>query len=242
MGGQPQVRFWRLFCLRRVLVTGTLCVLLGAAMTVSFSWSLAYRRPHHWVGEEAKCIDVGYGVCWQVCREDAPGRVRIGSYWGNFGGSFLNWDKTPQQVAKRLPPWAGHIEQLVRREVAIASADPVAIVYGNVTLEATGWPLRAMVSNYELAPTSPGNPYRVLSHSGIAVTDPGNARPRVLPLEPLWSGFVTATVLFAALLGIVWIARAFRLRRLSRMRAAARSSLPAVSWWRGGPVWPAARS
>lgn len=90
-------------------------------ITICVSWTLAYRRPHHWVREEViwePPTSPPTPIVWSVGREDAPGRIRIESYWGSISLIGVFQVKSMQQVAKLLPPWAQYLQQRVASDVA----------------------------------------------------------------------------------------------------------------------------
>ena len=83
-----------------------------------------------------------------------------------------------------------------------------------------GWPLRSLEGSLSLVDDD-GPPPRYTVHTGIGYTRAtvfGDPETRVLPLRPLWLGFIVNSALYAVFLGVLWfgpraLRRSLRIKR-----------------------------
>ena len=80
--------------------------------------------------------------------------------------------------------------------------------------DARGWPLLAMVCRFE---DLDGYGHRFVARGGLELATAGPGQPRALPIVPIWRGFLANTMLYAALLWLLFFAP-FTLRRHLRAR------------------------
>ena len=110
-----------------------------------------------------------------------------------------------------LPRWASAVDRV----------EPGDVNNADVVAEATGWPMVAMFSHYELGPSNvqaTGNNYfPIQSSRGIIISNVGDLDVRILPTRLLFPGFALNTLFYATLLWLL-IPGPFTLRRFLRVR------------------------
>lgn len=225
---------------RRLAIRGAAAVVLGVVTTVGVAWGLAF-------GDMSG--DVRMSVT-QVCEGEPAGRGRgvdvragkvvvdrwrragvceaIGTAYGPGTLPFIGiplvsafapdsssapTDLMPASMARDAAPWVMGLEPMPRgrdtdRRVVLAS----------------GWPLLALRSVTEQRPSDGDRlrwgvvaPWRATRVTGGAF---GRASSVVLPLRPLWGGFVVNTIGAAGVWGVVLFAPGV-MRRWGRRRRGA---------------------
>ena len=178
------------------LLTILLLLALGAVSTVAVAWACAAWVP---VGTDRI---VGYsergGV---VTRADHLGTMIVGSYPDFVVGG--------QRAAQEdvIPAWA-------ERQIAIRD---------NQWFFAAGWPLRALECRMDL-PKSPDEEMRLVGGFWLGarpappIFSRGRSRAPALPYRPIRLGFAINTLMYAVVLGLLFLAprtvrRAYRARR-----------------------------
>jgi hypothetical protein len=159
---------------------------------------------------ERKARDSSGSPSWELWIEHAPGRDTI-AYW-RMQVSGLNV-AIPQADFERDKI---DLNQLLSslRPARLADIDLFAV------FTTTGWPMRALACSVEDVSQSSkrrGNEHWRVS-AGLFLYDRGNLPPRVLPVGPLWPGFLVNAAMYAAILFTLFSStraakRAFRTRR-----------------------------
>ncbi len=154
---------------------------------------------------------------WEVSRFERLGSLRVASMRSaGLTGGETSWGNPPETL---LSPWT-------ELEVPTQSFSISASPYEYRWVEARGWPRHALQCNGGVDYIS-GSP-RAFINSGIRI-GPGwagtgpFARDRILPIRPVWGGFITNTLTYAcgAFLLLVGIRRTRSIRRYRRLRCVA---------------------
>jgi hypothetical protein len=191
----------------------------GAAVNVAVAWGCAWNAtpPPMFLKQAAyELVDFGHNRLgsFEVGTDLGFCRVVMWAPPGGVPGDGV----TPPPVAHPggLPAWARSVI------LAAVTADPewpgtdLRGVPVNRWDDAAGWPLKA------LRCTSIHRRGRLAVHGGVTIpTPPGSQlmewnRGRLLPLRPLWPGFATNTLCYAALVGLLFFGPG-RLRRRLRI-------------------------
>ncbi len=175
-------------------------IILGGTITVLVAWANPTPRLSH--GFRSAVVEQPDGSSWWCdtpYTSDPNPNARI---WG-VDPIPAEWDLTPDELRQRLksgdegsrslhlPDWAAFPEE-------IGESDPVWTV-------ASGWPMRCLVGHPTDNAVSPSTTY-----FGPWDTRLGGAGPwampfagLILPLRPLWPGFLVNTLFFTPL---AWVA------------------------------------
>ena len=208
MGGHRN-RHRRRLRARKIITHVIVLLLLGAIVNVAVAWGCAW-----WVmdskevdrGKITTALDAeGRGIeWWEASRREAFGSTLFGSTrWRATQGMRVVTEGTaPSEL---LPRWA-HFDEpgekfaggKTRREMSGALL--------------RGWPCRALACWSH--PGSDGSSELLM---GIFCGFAEDEFPRVLPLRPLWPGFVVNTVLYAIVVWPIYCAL-LTLRRLIRRK------------------------
>ena len=188
--------------MKRWLFTIVLFLLLGSVATLGISWFLAAGSiPRYWQrsGEQGHST-IGESGFWTTYRKDWFGRVRLRSFWIYEFSSIHNVQRGLPSSRDLTPEWA----------VLIKNVLPAEINNADVIAEATGWPLLAMRSHFELqAPiidSSRKYEHPVRVPRGIFISNSGDLERCILPVQPIWPGFAINTLFYAAILWLLALA------------------------------------
>jgi hypothetical protein len=197
--------------LRRAARIVILVLLLGAALNVAVAWAVAIAVEPSSTPPHTVCYRVETGrpdtlVAWLA---RAPGTEEI---------TLLELRRPPRDEANpgtsaatpraidaldRLPSWFG------------AGCMASCLPGGRLVTQARGWPLRALAADLVFSPGQRLDQPTV--RWGIALGPTVQYAPTVLPLRPVWPGFLVNTLLLALLPGVV-VAAPAALRRWQRRR------------------------
>jgi len=204
------------------------CALLvaGAIVTIAVAWTFACFGPAKPTGFSS---GAGYkprsaiGVCgWDVFMSASWCAVRLDAYprqksmlpqpWNeaNLYPTWSNWSQWLDAIAAAPPNSAD-------------SSQPAMTFPGAQSFDARGWPMLSMQAHWNGSDTAHEHVHRwrwgialsgnvVKSAKRIAYGD-----LKVLPLRPMWPGFVVNTLFYAAIVWLIFLAP-FQLRRASRTR------------------------
>ena len=198
------------------------CLLLGAAINVGVAWTLAATV-------RAEGLDDWKGLGWSYSKPNSPYRgwvtmslVGLGSsrvvtevyYHDVIGTIFPPVLTRPEEI---VPGWAEALHH------APLDYDPNEAYAKRRIHDARGWPNLSLWSSYDAKPDPLQQWWRGSNVNGIRIdrSNPVSNREigelRLLPLRPIWTGFIINTLFYGA---IVWIAFAgpILLRRLLRAR------------------------
>ena len=175
------------------LLTILLLLALGAVSTVAVAWACAWWGP---IGTWGTANGGGW-----VTRADHLGTTIVGSYPDFVVGGQL---AAHEDV---IPAWA-------ERQIAIRD---------NQWFFAAGWPLRALECRMDL-PKSPDEEMRLVGGFWLGarpappIFSRGRSRAPALPYRPIRLGFAINTLMYAVVLGLLFLApgtvrRAYRARR-----------------------------
>ena len=193
--------------MKRRLLTLAIFLLLGAVVNVAVAWGCAITINVFAVIPYGASNPVGDDH-WSVNRWRRPGGARISSTRYRKG----HYGRTNVSPFEVIPEW-GRL------------ANPMDEFYLDSTameqrvIDARGWPMLSLWC--EVESTHHSDDYgtvRAGIHGGIngGIEAPllpqwrvvaGLTQPRVLPLRPIWRGFLTNSLLYAAILWIVLFAR-----------------------------------
>ena len=223
--------------MKRRLTKLVVLLLVGAVATLGISWFLAAGSiSRQWSRfAERGYSNIGEGGFWKIYRRDWFGRVRLRSRWAFEWTGSLTIDLSLPASSDLTPEWAMTVKHVLPGEINRAS----------VIAEATGWPLLAMRSHYELGAArlnASGN-YEspVRAPRGILISNGSDVERRILPLRPIWPGFAINTVFYAAILWLLTLGP-FTARRMIRrkrglcikcgydLRATSGGSCPECGW------------
>ncbi len=202
--------------MKRRLFKLVVFLLLGAIVTLGISWFLAAGSiSRSWYRfAERGYSDIGESGFWKIYRRDWFGRVRLRSQWAFEWSGSLTIDLSLPASNDLTPEWAMTIKHVLPGEINDA----------NVIAEATGWPLLAMRSHYELGAASrnaSGN-YEspVRAPRGILISTGSDIERRILPVRAIWPGFAINTAFYAAILAMLWLLALgpFTARRIIRRK------------------------
>lgn len=178
--------------------------LLGILSTLFVVWICAVyvdeefneRGPGDAFGESTNEADAEFGQWW-LMRDQEEGAMRLISSWHSPNGGFFG-SPPDGTVEEFLPAWAAEFLQ-PRRQADL-----------QLVADARGWPILAMWGGFEMPTTNDHG--MIIGRVGkrfhaivLPNMSPGEARAegaRVIPLEPIWTGFLLDTLIYSA----VWSA------------------------------------
>jgi hypothetical protein len=213
--------------MRRRLIQFGLFVLAGAIVNVAVAWGCA---AFHAVDEEADFTedyfdpadssdDPGAPGAWFVWAFEQDGCSYFATAW--LTEPIRNYMRPVGIPAEAIPPWAADL---------IPSIEDRKTKPGTCVAMAFGWPapsLRCFYRHDQVTMPPPSSLSRGLRVPRMVVPPKReSALPhltgihRALPLEPLWRGFVTNTLLYVATFCGVWLlfTAPFALRRRRRIK------------------------
>jgi len=213
---------------KRAALTIILFLLLvsgGAIVNVAVAWGIAgvlpdpSRMPDGW---DRHCYWRTQGLTYNASRRSAFGRTIV---WIGQAQSGMD-DHESLKWNDELPAWSV-AHEVRERGIVLEKPQPTYIPPGwpwqtrernvGVTDRAVGWPLRSMLSRCRTLGAGNG-PFRL--ESGMLLDCRQTPRGwlfRILPLQPLWPGFLVNTMFCAAILWLL-IPGPFMLRRLIRIK------------------------
>ena len=195
-------------------------VLVGVIINIAVAWGLAMRPhdPNIWLTSEHACHREVDGVAdWDLWYETSPGRRYIRSIWVDegCGGGFSGICDGNKLIAL-LPRWAHGADA---RRVQPAQATH------QVHITAFGWPLPMAWSAVERTvwcewPRTRQDGYDEYGlRARIAPLHHvfGGPISALLPTHPIWSGMIINSVMYAALIWLLFASMTM-IRRQSRRR------------------------
>jgi hypothetical protein len=188
---------------RRIAITAVICLLIGMVVTVLISWLLAVTVDVYATRADDALTPRGEWH-WSVHRHAGIGSTRIESMWRHQehpGRTIVSADTL-------APRWAGIDKPPQER----------GIIHLNRLIDARGWPWlafssdvrRVIVSEPRTVTTDelvngirvPVAEWNILRWAG-SPPSPSFMSPRVLPLRPIWRGFMLNSLLYG---GLIWLA------------------------------------
>jgi len=202
--------------MKRFALVSVVLLLLGAAVNVAIGWTAAllsfdgplalYTPFLHW---DNPPVADDRMVAWLTAR---------GWTDGDEGLIFLMPSKTAGAELSSFC-WNDDAIDGAARQDGAATQPPWCTDPARVHRLRAGWPLRSLEGS--LCPADDdGPPPRYTVHTGIGYTRTtvfGDPETRVLPLRPLWLGFILNSALYAVFLGVLWFGP-LALRRSVRIR------------------------
>lgn len=195
-----------------------MCVVLGVLATLSSAWVSALRpieQSRTSVVEGFSRRGAGYADWWVTVTSRRAG-VLVRSAWATGDSAYLGVGRA-QSAEELLPRWAGFVRP--------STAD-TAIPYVFRYAEAHGWPMLALWSGreydaFQTAGATISSAVKV-QHGYLLPQDRHKphdlvAVVRVIPLAPIWPGFLGNTMIYA---GALWLLHwtVVMVRRLARLR------------------------
>jgi hypothetical protein len=166
---------------------------------------------------------------WAVERRRRAGACRIQAWWSpDRSGGFESNTTTVDEI---VPSWAAAYLEMrdvfANPEFWNEDVDRVRVI------DARGWPLLSLWGAFTIQDTANSLTPTVESHWSVLVRDGfpgwGDWETQVLPLRPLWPGFLLNTLFYAAILGLFFFIPG-RVRRTLRLR---RGLCPVCAYPRG---------
>lgn len=173
-----------------------ICLVIGAATTVAVAWIVAVtmqpsRANNRTGGQTVWSRPSGIGDGWSYWAVREPGTLVVARLSAHFEMQGELKDAYLDVRQRDVPSWSG-----VHRAPPIDTTGPQPLYME----DARGWPMLALRSETQVELQNV-LPNRVTIDDGILVaSDPASDYQRtVLPLRPIWMGFVIDTVFFAAI-------------------------------------------
>ena len=184
------------------------CLLLGAVVNVGVAWTLAAT-----VRTEGR--DDWEGLRWSACEPDSLYRGWTTMSLVGLGSSRVVTEAYSRDVMGTIfPPVSLQPDEVIPDWAAAIHKPPLDFVPAEAERkirvhDARGWPMVALCSRYDAKPDR-SYQWRIVSViNGIRIdrTNPVNnseaSDQRLLPLRPIWSGFIINTLFYTAL---AWLA------------------------------------
>nr|CAP47615.1 putative integron gene cassette protein [uncultured bacterium] len=176
--------------MKRSVLRGTALLSLAAMLNVVIAWSLALLVDECEVGTYNTASASIPGGIWLVDTWSCPGAEFIHSVRRRGSLEPGNELSDPSEL---LPYWS----RLARPTPEFASG---ASDFEKRFVEARGWPMLSLRCSLTMSSGAPAVSYSVASAWETPWIWNSNLRPRTLPLSPVLLGFVSNTVLYAALI------------------------------------------
>jgi len=181
--------------MRRWLVRILVCLILGAITTVAVAWGCAWFLTFSTRSNDAlswRFNGEGYDD-WYVGDAKQTGALRVVSSWRTqVGISSIMWDPSAPPPEDRIPPWAGLLHPTGSSSSRVA--------------DARGWPTLAMWSGFAESWSGFSNSGPTIKIISGLELPPRDSVPtwnvnhyRLLPLRPIWPGFLIDTLFYAAI-------------------------------------------
>jgi hypothetical protein len=161
---------------------------------------------------------INVAVAWGCALVISPNGFSSASWQSAQHADYAIWQSAQPAEAPRWPGWVYRSDTLGAHFLAIASASMKSTYVESYVFRQreSGWPMYSCGGSawYKYSRTTPGAPWIVLEvHPHRAFILPR----RIIPTGPIWKGFTIDTLLYAALLWMVFVVPG-TLRRLLRVR------------------------
>ena len=184
------------------------CLLLGAVVNVGVAWTLAATV-------RTEGLDDWEGLGWIACEPSSPYRGWTTMSLVGLGSSRVVTEAYSRDVMGTIfPPVSLRPDEVIPFWAAALHKPPLNFAPAETNRkvrvhDARGWPSLALWSSYD-ATCDPAIQWRILGGANGIWIDRANLvsnresdEQRLLPLRPIWSGFIINTLFYAAL---VWLA------------------------------------
>lgn len=208
--------------MKRRFLSIIFCLGIGAVINVGVAWTLAAT-----VGTEG--LDDWQGLGWRACDLDSPYRGLVTMSKVGLGSSRVVTEVfTRDFLGTPFPPVSAKPEEIVPDWAAALHQFPLDFdpKEANTKIrihDARGWPYLSLWSSYDANSNSIKQDWIRETTHGISIdslNDVSNreiGNQRLLPLRPIWSGFIINTLFYGVIVWLV-VLGPFVLRRFIRAR------------------------
>jgi hypothetical protein len=226
---------------RTVIITLLLILSGGAIVNIAVAWShaLMFDAVDSPKSTTFESVVPDHGV-WYVDQEQQFGSTFINALYRSmeYLHDTASWDLTQidanqakTTVPAGIPWWVRHRESRFAPDTSRKDA-------WRYLGEARGFPVVAMQQEFEMRHLPDGGRFfntDFVVHGGIPFAH-GIHTPRSLPFRPIWPGFLINTLVYAALLWLIFLAPFAARRMLRRRRGLCEKCAYPVGTWGGSSV------
>jgi hypothetical protein len=197
---------------RRLLLKLGLLVLAGAIVNVALAWGFAvFVNPFSVEAESGTLYDRGN---WRVSRWLRAGSLAVHVQKHHNTEDVPSWSQYADDGNPLVPSWSDII-------VCTHEFDTRQAWVEDRFIRGHGWPAVSMWGEVGSSIMVDMNEKHLPTRSAIELPAPwgyrGVAKPRIIPLKPIWPGFAINTIFYAAMLWLLFVtpgaARRWRRRR-----------------------------